>query len=494
MPPNQQPWRPEQQHLLSMLKALRPEALGFLEGGTGIGKTRVACDWAIARARQGHPVLIAVPTVSLGTHWVSELQHLDSDLQIQPVWGQSHYPDPGLQQQAIDTARGASIVICTQHMIAKLAPLRTWHLIVDEAHLLVHALKATSGTWMPAAQLGTWFARWCESQMLVAGQTADWPLAGRMRQLIIQRLKLPDGASISASVTEEGNIGITVANPGDLKRHTHTMWSHITQGILMSATLSQRNSAGIRTVSAMATRLHIPSSRQQDLGVLRAPWRDAGVRILTPERTNSKDGKPWLSAHASRRETWWHEVAQVIATWQEQRAPTLLLTTSYEDALRIGEQAQQLGIKGVLVDSRELDRAKLKQAFEQGHGWCWIATGSAWTGMDISTPVQRLVIAKLPLVSAEQIKGLEDPASAHFDALARFQQGLGRLVRANLPDIRRELIILDGRVNEPGPWWRGVCLPYMRVLGELYEDHARLAPIGSEGGGADCSARKGATS
>ena len=107
----------------------------------------------------------------------------------------------------------------------------------------------------------------------------------------------------------------------------------------------------------------------------------------------------------------------------------------------------------------------------------WVATGVAWTGLDLSDRARPasedglltdLVITRLQIRRGEGVHealryeraGL---SMMRLETVFRFRQGLGRLVRAEgLPD--RRLWVCDGRLwsdEKPFPY---LCGPSRRVL------------------------------
>jgi ATP-dependent DNA helicase DinG len=95
------------------------------------------------------------------------------------------------------------------------------------------------------------------------------------------------------------------------------------------------------------------------------------------------------------------------------------------------------------------------QRYKAGDAPIWLATGSAWTGIDITdkdvsaendAAIKNLIIMKLPF---------EQPAGSNVNynelvarCLIRLKQGIGRLVRRpGRKDMT--LAILDGRLFKP---------------------------------------------
>lgn len=467
-------WREAQMQLRDKLASLKPRHIGILEGSTGLGKTRVMCQWVLEHLRQhSSPVLIAVPTVIIAQQWIAELAEIDPNVPVQPVLGLAHYEKPKDQAIALHSAKDARLVICTQHMLLQLLPLQRWTLVVDEAHMLYFAIAATAGRFLPISAMGERFEAWCVDHLgLQEGVAQEVELSGSMRKAVLGRFgsKASHQAQAFAVVQSEGGMGVAVREPGAASGALDSIWHAVDEAVLLSATQSMRSSAGVRSVRVQAQRLRIPDARVQDLGQVRAAWRDSGVVVKVPQKSVGTDGRVWLSPHASRKQIWFEEVAQIVKRWSSQPCKTLLLATSYSDVQGVFEACKAASVGGVIASTRQAPMRELQMAFETPQVWCWIATGAAWTGMDLKMPLSRLAICKLPLQVPEDEAQISSLQQLQFDCVSRFKQGAGRLVRWQ-SEMPRQLVVLDGRINESSPWWRSVCQPYLQVLAEDYEDH-----------------------
>lgn len=465
------PLRPEQAALQAVLAQARPGAIALVEASTGIGKTRVFARFAQeGRLRFAH-VVMAVPTLAVGRQWLDEWDLLGAEPLAQ-VWGRAQYGDDegadAAQLGALEAARQARCILCSHGVLAKLLDALEGDvlLLVDEAHLLATAVAGLSGEFFPAASLGPRFLRWCQaSDVLAAG--GEVLLTDRMRQVAARRLRSGDGAAISV-VGSLSHPLVWVRDAGSVAAALGAIWQKVRQAALFSGTLTWSSAAGVATTSLMARRLAIPAARHQDLGRVRAGWRDEGVQVLLPDLRQGQDGRVWLGAYRDRVETWRAEVAAVLSAMPRDRK-TLVLLTSYADVEGVTQLLR--GVAGVTSSApgEPVEAALSRLAREDS--WCWIATGAAWTGMDSSVPLQRLVIGKLPLPTPEQLQaGTQD---AVFDAVSRFRQGIGRLVRG-AGGSQLEVVLLDGRINDTSARWRRVCQPFLQVLGEDFDDHLRF--------------------
>lgn len=474
------PWRAEQQNLIDLVAGIRPDSIAMVEGGTGIGKTRAFAHIA-AQAKQSMRVIIAVPTLAVAAHWREDWA-LFSPTPLCEVWGKGQYGEDLLdasekQATALLNAGAADAVLCTHQMIPKVLESNPGNnlLLVDEAHLLSASLSGLAGHFYPSSVLGQWVQRWCEQQTLPGTDDGEIEVGGRMRDLIVHRL-VPEHergltwrASIITRQDEEAIVWVRHAN--SVNTLLAQMWQNAKQALLFSGTLSWQSSAGVRSTHHLIRRLSIPEGRAEDLGRVRAPWRDQGVTVLRPERRVAQDKKMWLGAYRGREENWWPEAAQALIALRKRPGKTLVLMNSYADIE--GIRSAMGKVAGVVASGRgESIEIGMKQLARK-NSWCWLATGAAWTGMDATVPLQRVVVVKLPLPDPQAMRLMATPQDAVFDAVCRFRQGVGRLVRsAGRQGL--EIIVLDGRINDPSPRWRSICQPFLQVLGDEYEEHGVL--------------------
>lgn len=472
-------WRPEQVDLERKLRLLRPGGIGLLEASTGIGKTLVFATLAHALS-QGERVIIAVPTFLVGKQWQETLAAL-GQTPMAEAWGRGRYGSgdeaAAQQQRALDASRDARVTLCSHHLLPKLfeATGSIATLLVDEAHLLGNAVASVAGYFVPIEALGNWFVRWYSAVSADSG-AQEIELSGRLLSLAVTKLA-PKGEPARedwrASVVRDdsGIPMVWLRHDYSTAQALQALWCQVGRCWLFSGTLSGPSATGMRCVDQIARRLNIPPARRQDLGRVRASWRDRDVTIHLPASSVSSDGRMWLGAYRDRRETWRLEVVQLISRLNPS-FKTLVLFTSYDDISHV-QASLDLGDK-CIASRRDEPFDDALGAFSSGDAWLWLSTGSAWTGLDLIGQIRRVVIASLPLPDPKSLREASAVGQATFDAVNRFKQGLGRLVRS--PGSQsRELYILDGRINDKTRAWRRICQPFLQVLGEEFEHHLHFA-------------------
>lgn len=469
-------WRSEQLDLQEKLRPLLPGNIGLIEASTGVGKTHVFGELAqhLSRSEQ---VVIAVPTFVVGAQWQDTWQAMGYP-PLAEVWGKARYGEDELagerQVAALETARSAPAILCSHHVLPKLLATigRVPTLLVDEAHLLDKAVMSVAGRFLPIGALGPWLVHWNDRHGLPSGTVGEVELPEKLLATIIKKMapgqdELADDWRASIVCDERALPLVWLRHGQSAHGALQDLWDSVGRAWLFSGTLGTSAADGSRSIRQMVRRLALPAHRAQDLGRVRAPWRDKGVRVLLPAAVSAEDGRPWLSAYRDRKSTWWAEVAQELVHL-DRRLKTLVLMTSYADIEAV--HALLGSAHGMAASARDVPFEVTRAEFTQGESWAWLATGSAWAGMDLGGHVQRLVIATLPLPDPQALQLVAQVEDAVFDAVSRFKQGIGRAVR-DASGAEREIVVMDGRINDRSRAWRAICQPFMQVLGEEFELH-----------------------
>ena len=220
---------------------------------------------------------------------------------------------------------------------------------------------------------------------------------------------------------------------------------------IASATLVLPGGIG---ASHIMKQLAIPSSRA-DIHVPVIPsWVTRPVTLYVP-----KDPTSWLPPQEGEFGEDEERLDQAIEAWSERMASlvrevgataqkgTLVLTTSYE-AIEMLEKKLE-GLENRLVVQRAgIPFAHARQRFldlvEAGERPVWLATGQAWTGLDLRDNLSDLIVTRLPFPGRGSRVSAGRGASK-FDTAFTFRQGIGRLVRQEGASPKR-LWIADGRV------------------------------------------------
>lgn len=246
------------------------------------------------------------------------------------------------------------------------------------------------------------------------------------------------------------------------------LWRDVLAAGLVSATLYTRNNSGQAQSTHMKLLLNLPQERLRTCVPIQVPWvcRDpvliqpdpATAGLLTPPKHDADDAL-------------WHRYYDSLARAIDRVAETavggtVVLLTSYLAIHNLEERLQaSLGAR-LVVQRRGDGVGKFRDQFtglaDEGRRPLWLATGAAWTGMDIinkAVPANQdwwltdLVIPRVPF-SMPSNSTAAARARANYTALVRdavfkLRQGMGRLMRREGTAARR-LWVLDGRLQHVG--------------------------------------------
>jgi CRISPR type IV-associated DEAD/DEAH-box helicase Csf4 len=162
---------------------------------------------------------------------------------------------------------------------------------------------------------------------------------------------------------------------------------------------------------------------------------------------------------------WYTTIARAISRVAKDAAGgTLVLCTSYADAEELGKRLASL--KGRLITQERDDSIKaltsiFKEKARAGKRPVWLATGAAWTGLNLRDDLAvdasddriltDLVITRSPLCRNRTATHMARVSRLGFeqellDTAFTLRQGLGRLIRREGLK-RRRIWFLDGRIH-----------------------------------------------
>lgn len=136
----------------------------------------------------------------------------------------------------------------------------------------------------------------------------------------------------------------------------------------------------------------------------------------------------------------------------------LVLFTSHDSIANTASMLEDLGDRVMTTDTRGVQAAarRFVEAARDGRRPVWLATGPAWTGLDIPTDaLDTVLIARLPygmvnpIMHEHMLATVKSAATFRdyeTDMLRMLRQGIGRLVRSRDLDEDRMLWLADGRL------------------------------------------------
>ncbi len=277
---------------------------------------------------------------------------------------------------------------------------------------------------------------------------------------------------------------ITVG-PSQLIRPFEELWRSCQAAGLLSGTLYLPNADGRISSAFMRMKLLVPRDRAHEINPVHPSWNFTVPTVYIPDATAARHllypGTAEDERGVENVAHWHHAVVERLTNIVETAAGgTLVLCCSYLDVRTFaGLLAETLGER--LLTSRgsssartlagefiQLSRQKLRPV--------WLATGSAWTGLDLSDhdvhdPAQDftltdLVITRVPFGTNKTAVHLARSKRLGFDvecmeAALRLKQGLGRLIRRE-GLTKRRIWMLDGRSHSPRSGY------FRRVFGPVF--------------------------
>lgn len=266
-------------------------------------------------------------------------------------------------------------------------------------------------------------------------------LAQRQRRMNAPKLTWTD---------RHGKLGLSVM-PLRFARQLDFCFRSCKSAALVSATLY----SGDEDVphDHIMRQLALPPERVKAHDAIISDWQTEPVILHVPDAASAPalnpTGRDWILP-----------LARLIATAaSDVAAGTLVLFTSRATIDEIVAAVHDPDGRIILTDDKGATDAlrRFVEAAAAGRRPIWLATGPAWTGVDIpDAALDALVITRLPfgiaspvtqdhLLGTTRTKG--DYRDAENDMLKILMQGIGRLVRSRDSDRPRHLWIADGRIT-----------------------------------------------
>lgn len=249
------------------------------------------------------------------------------------------------------------------------------------------------------------------------------------------------------------------------QRPLEALWKSVDAATLLSGTLHVRDAHGW-SPAYIARKLHIPPARLEAPAPVHARWTRDAVTVHLPSRVHA-DALTFpgdAPRESIKRVRWLDAVAAVMREriLEKCQGGALVLCNSYSDIEGLdtrlaGEYGERL-ISQVSSGTFGAMRQQFLSMGQGGHRPIWIATGAAWTGLDLRSPLEEvlpeqdmaftdLIVVRLPYHPPQAGGKSGDWAyhSGRHDMVIRLRQGIGRLVR-RAGVANRHLWCLDARV------------------------------------------------
>lgn len=256
--------------------------------------------------------------------------------------------------------------------------------------------------------------------------------------------------------------------PSQLIRPFEELWASCAAAGLLSGTLYLPNGDGRLSSGFLRMKLLVPRERAQEINPVHPSWNFTIPTVHLPDESAARTLLYPGSAddeHGADDVGKWHHAlaARLLDISNTAAGGTLVLCCSYLDVRALSVLLGQK-LEGRLLASRgggsmRMLSEEFIQSGRRNMRPLWLATGSAWTGLDLSDhkavdpakdlALTDLVITRIPFGANKTAVHLARTKRLGFDvecmeAALRLKQGLGRLIRRTGVSQRR-IWILDGR-------------------------------------------------
>ena len=253
-----------------------------------------------------------------------------------------------------------------------------------------------------------------------------------------------------------------VVGPATVSPFLAARWATTPAVLLTSGTLLLPTLQGL-SHAAVVQALALPQDRVLRCHPIHPNWLTHTPTVYLPGKQAAALLPPKAEDPPSLQ-AWAHEQARQIERAASTAAGgTLVLCSGYERVAAIAGHLGALGERLIVQDRKNAPLSACEAAFRShGNRPVWIATGGAWTGLDLSdrsaSPeddllLTDLVVTSTPFGMVHTSTHLSRVARSGFvnekrAALMMLRQGLGRLIRRQGVQHRR-LWFLDGRFASP---------------------------------------------
>ena len=274
---------------------------------------------------------------------------------------------------------------------------------------------------------------------------------------------------------------------GDISLELGYLWAKMApRAVLLSATLAIGNDAPYEYSRRI---LGVSSERFSSIPPISPPWLTSCVTLYQPAKSLREDGTlrfapPPNKSRAEKDDLYRRWVGEVVEYIERANAGaaggTLVLANSYADLDEIANAIRGRTVLAIRSGKRLRDvEPEFYRLALDGARPILIATGQAWTGMDMGGhSLHRVGLADIPASEDEVLTDLiilRMPFGVHstISHLRRMEvygfiaesyatafmekQGIGRLVRREGLPNDRKIHVLDGRLNDPAATSMWTC-------------------------------------
>jgi CRISPR type IV-associated DEAD/DEAH-box helicase Csf4 len=273
--------------------------------------------------------------------------------------------------------------------------------------------------------------------------------------------------------------------PSYLRHYFNTLWESVDSAGLLSATMYAPKGSEDFSAWWIRRNLCVPKERYLEAPPFVAPWIYSTPTVFMPSESNALALARPETESEERFEEWYRNISLTLKRIVDAAAGgTLALCNSYDEIRALSSRLSQGRQMRVIAQEPDDSITRIKNAFmemaREGIDPIWLATGGAWTGLDLTDEtvteptkdnlLTDLVIVRIPLGRsrsvAHQVRverlGLEEEFVA---AAFLLRQGIGRLIRREGVQ-GCKMWFLDGRIMLNGP--RGATFSNMAKVLQFY--------------------------
>lgn len=292
-----------------------------------------------------------------------------------------------------------------------------------------------------------------------------------------------------------GNVAFTVGPPS-IGKHLAARWATTPMAMFQSGTLLHIGAKGACSKSIIRD-LSLTSDKVSITAPIHPGWLTLTPKLMMPATDQFHRFIPPTGDEINDLSLsfWLHECAKVVNLAATDAVGGMLILMSGYDRLEGMAKAlleSHSHLQSRLIVQSRVQRvassaSQFKEMARAGERPIWLATGAAWTGLDLADNLiaddraaddlllTDLLIPNVPFGLDQTTTHVARVSKFGFamEAIAtqrRFRQGLGRLVRRDGLQHRR-LWILDGRLQHPG------ALNYMADTRRILMDYVHRHPF-----------------
>jgi len=300
--------------------------------------------------------------------------------------------------------------------------------------------------------------------------------------------------TVSISYSKVLKLPSLSVGPSYLRDYFKTLWESVSSAGLLSATLYAPKGSEDFSAWWIRRNLSVPKERYMEAPPFVAPWIYSTPTVLLPSESNALVLARPETEGEDRFEQWYRNISLTLKRAVDAAAGgTLVLCNSYDEIRALAPRLSSAREMRVIAQEPNDSITRIKNAFvemaREGNRPIWLATGGAWTGLDLTDDtvidptkdnvLTDLVIVRIPLGRSRSVAhqlrveklGLEEEFVA---AAFLLRQGIGRLIRREGVE-NRKIWFLDGRILLKGP--RGATFSNMAKILQFYPKKSPIPAI-----------------